>query len=41
MAFRRGDDTDSAMLGAMLIADGLHCLRTVRALAAGFGVKDG
>ena len=35
MAFRRGEDSEAAMVGAMLLADGLDCLRHARALVRG------
>jgi hypothetical protein len=39
MAFQRGDDSDAAKVGAILLADGLDCLRALRALAHGLAGK--
>jgi hypothetical protein len=41
MAFQRGDGSDEATVGALLIAGGLRDLRELGALARGFGKKGG
>ena len=41
MAFQRGEQTDGATVGALLIAEGLRDLRDVGALARGLGKKKG
>lgn len=37
MAFRRGDDSQEARAGAVLVADGLRCLRTLEAFVLALG----
>jgi hypothetical protein len=39
MALFRGDDDKQAETGALLIADAVDCLRTLRAFALAFGRK--
>ena len=35
MAFHRGEDSDEAMVGALLLASGLDCLRTLKGFLVG------
>lgn len=41
MAFRRGDDSDEAFVGAMLVADGLASLRALRTFVTGVAKASG
>lgn len=35
MAFRRGEDNQKALVGALMLADGLDCLQSIRTFLIG------
>lgn len=41
MAFRNGEKSDQAFVGAVLLADGLHSLRDLRGFLTGLGRAGG